>query len=348
MKKIHGWWLTFCRVRRFEYWPYLVFYFPMFFYGFYLALKSRSAMYFSTANPCMKYGGVMGESKMSILQQIDNSYIPATIMVSYACGGQAVLAQMRAAGLKCPVIAKPDKGERGRCVELIKTPQYLLDYHHRMRENYLVQEFIDMPVELGILYYRFPGEARGNISSVTRKEFLTIRGDGRSTVGALVHRKIRARPRLRYFKHKFSSRWEEVLPHGYALLLEPIGNHSRGTIFYDGRDLISTRLVDMVDNIAGRIDGFYYGRFDIRVASEAQLCSGGHFKILELNGVSSEPAHIYDPSNTLFRAYRDVVKHMRLIYIIGRKNHQRGHRRDSLGEFLVDLYRHFSRRRRRM
>jgi hypothetical protein len=216
-----------------------------------------------------------------------------------------------------------------------------------MREDYLLQEFIDLPVELGILYYRFPGAARGNISSVTQKGFLSIRGDGRSTVGRLVQEEMRAQPRLVHFKHRYASRWEEVLEEGDTLLLEPIGNHSRGTIFYDGRALISPQLLDAIDGVASGIEGFYYGRFDIKTASVTTLCIERDFKILELNGVSSEPAHIYDPSNTLIRAYRDVVWHMRLIYAIARKNYANGHKRDSFMEFIADLWRHFMRNRRR-
>ncbi len=62
------------KLREFEYWPFGVFYIPLYFYGFYLAFKSKSLMYFSATNPSMKYGGVMGESKISVLNKIDKNY----------------------------------------------------------------------------------------------------------------------------------------------------------------------------------------------------------------------------------------------------------------------------------
>jgi hypothetical protein len=33
-----------------------------------------------------------------------------------------------------------------------------------MQEEYVIQEFIDYPLEFGILYYRMPGEENGHIT----------------------------------------------------------------------------------------------------------------------------------------------------------------------------------------
>ena len=127
------------------------------------------------------------------------------------------------------------------------------------------------------------------------------------------------------------------------MCLEPIGNHCRGTTFLNGNNLINRELEHVFDQIAGSIEGFYYGRFDVKVSSLDDLYAGKNIKILELNGVSSEPAHIYDPDNTLIKAYRDVLKHMRIIEEIACENHQLGHKRASLKDFMIGLKEHFNR-----
>ncbi len=64
--------LIFARLCNYEYWPYAIFYFPVLFYGIYLALRSRSFMCFSTANPDMIYGGVLKNKIPDLHDQIES------------------------------------------------------------------------------------------------------------------------------------------------------------------------------------------------------------------------------------------------------------------------------------
>jgi hypothetical protein len=41
---------------------------------------------------------------------------------------------------------------------------------------------------------------------------------------------------------------------------------------------------------------------------------------MELNGASSEPGHIYDPSLTLYRAYKDLLYHWKLLADVSQEN----------------------------
>lgn len=345
MGTIHRW----IRQKRlhFEYWPYQLFYFPMLFYGIWLALRSRSAMYFSTANPGMLFGGVMGESKMKVLRSLPAQYVPATCFCACPHDTGAVCARLEEQGMGFPLVAKPDRGERGRMVEKIADRVALGRYLERTREDVLLQAYVDYPVELGVLYYRHPGEASGHISSVVRKGFLEIRGDGRSTLGEMVMRNPRARSRAEYLRRKYPDQWNAVLPEDSPMLVEPIGNHNRGTIFFDANHLVTAGLVRVFDAIAAQITGFHYGRFDLRVPSLDDLYAGRNIKILELNGVSSEPGHIYDPENSLLRAWGDVLRHMNIIWRIAAANHRAGFRRAPLAQFLQELRAHYRRNRLR-
>jgi len=46
--------------------------------------------------------------------------------------------------------------------------------------------------------------------------------------------------------------------------------------------------------------------------------------VLELNGVTSEATHIYDPGNSLLEAYRVLFRQWSWAYQIGRRNRERG------------------------
>lgn len=289
----------------------------------------------------------MGESKKKILASFPAKYTPITLSISENAGIATVKNQMQQAGLGYPVIAKPDVGERGSLVEKIDHEQALTSYLLSVQEPVLIQEFIDYPIELGVLYHKKPGASGGQISSVVRKGFLQVVGDGNSTLKALLEREVRAAGRMSYLEKKLGKAMKEVPQKGESILVEPIGNHCRGTAFYNGNELITSRLTGVFDRIAENIPGFYYGRFDLKVKSIDDLYRGENIKILELNGVSSEPAHVYDPEYTLLRAYRDIINHMNIICQIARINHRLGHKRASIFSFAKDLKKHFNRKSRR-
>ena len=326
------------KITEFEYWPYGIFYIPLYFYGFYLAFKARSLMYFSTANPAMKYGGVMGESKMKVLNYIHKEYLPKTLFFEANTTHRQVVFSLHSNGMSFPIIAKPNIGERGKNVEKIEDESKLVAYLATYpNQDFIIQEFVEAPIELGILYYRFPHEDKGHISSVVLKEFLAVEGDGKASLKMLIGNNDRAKNRQNYLFEKYATQLDVVLPKGKKFYLEPIGNHCRGTKFLNGNHLINEQLVEVFDQIAANINGFNYGRFDLKVSSLDALYRGEGIKILELNGVSSEPAHIYDPNTKLLKAYKDLFFHASLIQKIGVANHKKGLPYSSLKTFLGDL-----------
>ena len=188
-----------------------------------------------------------------------------------------------------------------------------LKKYHSLGENYLIQEFIDFEVELGVLYFRMPKASFGKITSITRKSFLTVIGNGKNTIAELMEQSDRARFQLDSMKLKMGEAINKILKNEEALLLEPIGNHCRGTTFIDNNNLINSQLDKIFDHICLPIEGFHYGRFDLRVKSIEDLYLGKNIKIMELNGVSADPGHIYDPNYKLFTAYADVAKHWKIL-----------------------------------
>ncbi len=55
---------------------------------------------------------------------------------------------------------------------------------------------------------------------------------------------------------------------------------------------------------------------------------------MEVNGVNSEPIHIYDPSYSIWNAYRDIFFQMKIIFDLSQKRLKDEYPTQSLFEFL--------------
>ncbi len=324
----------------FEFWPSWLFYAPMFLYGFVLAIKSRSFAYFTAANPGMAFGGAYGTDKTKLLNLLSSEYHTKDFFAAKEQSKFEIIKLMFENEIDFPIVAKPNVGERGRGVEKIDNETDLENYLKIITEDLIIQEFVAHPIELGIFYHRFPNSKQDAISSVVMKEFLSITGNGRDSFGKLLSKKFRAKSRLKYFKKRYPNKWHIIIPDGITFKVEPIGNHNRGTKFLDGTHLITDELVEVFREISKPLDGFYYGRFDIKVNSIRDLYAGKNIKILEINGTNSEPAHIYDPDYTLLNAYREVIKHMNLVYKISRENIAMGVKPVPFSDLIKGLFHH--------
>ncbi len=311
------------RLRRWEYWPLEVFQIPVFAMWLWFALRARSLTFFTASNPGIELGGMFGERKSDILKKIPAHLRPAMVLVRQPAGLDQVLQLMLQNGLSFPVVFKPNVGERGYQVERIYSEHEAARYLRSMRHDFIIQELVDLPVECGVFYVRRPGQQAGRVTSVNLKEMLAVTGDGTSTLRELIIHNQRARMQWPRLKHRFAHRLNEVIPRHEKIMLNQIGNHCLGTMFINGEQLINEALHKAFDAIADQIDGFYFGRFDLRCTSVNDLYTG-KVKILELNGCSSEPAHIYEPGYSLWKAYKIVFEHWREMYHISRTNHRNG------------------------
>jgi hypothetical protein len=319
-------WLTrfLIRLRHWEYWPFEVVYVPVFAYYLYLAAKARSLFFFSASNPAIESGGLLGESKIAIMDMIDDHFKPKTLFFGEPVSTDEVINRMLLTGFWFPIIAKPNQGERGWRVEKLTSEaelaHYLLDNHMEL----IVQEYVDEPIELGVFYHRMPGQQTGTISSVVQKEFLSVMGDGQSSLRALIQQNDRALLQLPALTKRYGSQLNEVPARGVVRQLMPIGNHCRGTKFINANHLITPELVAVFDRISLPIEGFYYGRYDLRCHSVSDLYRGETIRIMELNGAGAEPAHIYQPGFSLWEGWQTLLRHWYILYTISQENHRRG------------------------
>ena len=143
----------------------------------------------------------------------------------------------------------------------------------------------------------------------------------------------------KFYTDKQGEKVLTVLPAGEELQLVEVGSHCRGAIFLDGSRYKTEALENAIDRISQGFEGFYFGRFDIRAPSIEAFQQGKDFKIIELNGVTSEATHIYDPKNSLLTAYHVLFKQWRIAFEIGRQNLLRGKPETSLLEIIRELIR---------
>jgi len=316
-----------------EYWPQWVVYMPLGVYYCYLAIKARSFLFFSAANPGIVTGGMFFESKWDVLQLLPRDLFPETIFAHAEDDVATITEKMMAAGIEFPAIAKPDRGGRGWGVQKIENEAELAEYRAKMKVDFLVQAYAGQPLELSVFYVRHPDMERGKISSITFKKLLTVTGDGRSTLRELILQNDRAYLQKDVLFPQLKDQLDEVPAEKQEWLLVPYGNHVRGAEFRDWSHMADAQTEAAFDNICKQIPGFFYGRFDLRVSSLDALKAGEDIAILELNGTGAEPAHIYDPAYSFVQATKDLCWHYRQMFEIAQHNRKAGERYMAMNEY---------------
>jgi membrane protein DedA with SNARE-associated domain len=330
-----------------EFWPGWLFYLPVIVYYLYLSVRYRSFTLPTAANPGMQNGGFVGESKFEILKQLQ--YVePELVADTYLLESGTLTNRLlwlhelrRRHKIELPFILKPDVGQRGNGVRLIHSMREAYVYLSETDAPIILQRYVSDKCEAGIFYVRFPDQAHGKIFSITEKTFPTITGDGVRTIEQLIRADSRAALIAKTYLRRFADIANEILPANKTLRLVETGNHAQGCIFQDGHRLWSKELEFKVDRIARRLPGFYFGRFDIRYNDERDFRAGRKFKIVELNGASSEATNIYDARNSLRSAYRTLFQQWRLAFEIGAANRANGQATSSL-QILWREWRHYA------
>ncbi len=313
---------TFIRWTQWEYWPIAAFYFPVMPYYFILSIRAGHPFFYAAANPAIKDGGSGMESKYDTIVLLPKKWAPKTIHLKKGKDFSQVVHQLNAEKIDFPMIAKPDVGFRGLLVEKVNTLQELKMHIQQYEIDFIIQEFIESPIEFSVFYHKVPGEKKGEITSLTIKEFLEIKGDGDTSFGLLLEQKSRAKVILEDLKLRYDAVWHTVPPYGKKIKVVEIGNHARGAHFINGNHLIDDELLVVFEELQRNIPGWNYGRVDIRCESIEAL-KKGDFKIIEINGVLSEPTHIYDAAQmTYFKAVKDIAKHWTILYQVSTQNHK--------------------------
>lgn len=316
---------TIHKILHWEYWNTNVVYFPIYFYWIFLSIKARSLGFFNAGNPGIKNGGFAMESKKEIYDLIPKKYIPETLFFEENVTFENMRNTIHNSNIQFPFIIKPDIGLQGLRVAKIETVEELKLYLKKANYNFLIQEFAQFPLEIGLFYYRMPDEAKGKITGIVYKDFLIVKGDGNHSIEELITQNPRFALQLDVLRSEFGNILNEVLHKDEERNLVPFGNHVRGCKFTDVSDWVTDELTEIFNTICSQIPDFYFGRLDIMFQSREDLEKGKNFYIIELNGAGSEPTHMYDPKHSIFFAWKEIIKHYNILYKISTFNHQKGY-----------------------
>jgi len=328
-----------------SHWPHYLFYFPLAIPWLSYYVRSRSLWFFTPSNPTLAFGGFEGEGKRQIYEQLPEAYCPKSIFIKPGIPFSEVMEKVKAKAFQYPFIVKPDVGMKGILFRKIESPAQLEQYHRHMPADYIIQEFLDLPLEVSVFYCRWPDSEKGQVTAMIQKNLPEVYGDGRSTLGQLIESHEDAGDLAGRLKAELNERWNEILPVGEKYCLSHVANLFHGARFIDLHHHIDEKLTQLFDFISLQ-NQFYYGRYDIKCTSVEEMKQGKNFYILEFNGAGSVPNHIYAGRYNILSAYKEVLKHWRMMYDISRYNHKHGHPMWSLKKghyFLQESKKHFDR-----
>lgn len=326
--------ISFERLVNREYWPSWVWYALLSPALLLLSIKHRTIVAWLACNPGIDCGGGwVGESKWAILQGLgEGEHIARSCVIRANADLETRVAAFERTAVELaaahqtsestrsvfPLILKPDIGERGHAVKLVRSLGDVREYFLNVHSDVIAQAYHSGPNECGILWARTlrldsdrSDKPTGSIYSITAKEFPVLVCDGVHTFEELILSHPRFRRQYKVFMTRFARDAKEVFPKGHTIRLGVAGNHCQGTLFFDGDHLRSAELERVIDSIAsnfgnsiGKPDSLDFARFDVRYESDELLRQGKGFVIIEANGTSAESTNIYDPKRSLWWALR--------------------------------------------
>jgi hypothetical protein len=312
------------RITDWSHWPHYLFYFPLLVPWLSYYVKSRSLWFFTPSNPTLAFGGFEGEGKKQMYNQLPEQFCPKSLFIQPSLPFESVKEQLTIKGFEYPFIVKPDVGMKGIMFRKIEHERQLQQYHQHMPADYIIQEFLDLPLEVSVFYCRQPFEKKGKITALIQKNLLELTGDGKSTLGQLIHAHPVASKWINKSHKGLNDQLDTVLGKEERFCLSHVANLFHGAHFIDLRDKIDDKLTSLFDSISLQ-NQFYYGRYDIKCTSVEEMKEGRNFYILEFNGAGSVPNHIYAGKYSLINAYKEILLHWNWMYSISQYNHNNGY-----------------------
>jgi hypothetical protein len=297
-----------------------------------LGLRYRGIALPSAANPGITAGGLVGEGKLEYFAAMGPLARAATapfiaVRKEHGLDAEAVFGRMDAAGLRFPVVAKPDLGWCGYGVRRLDGRADLAAYLRGFPdgETMLLQAFLAEPGEAGRFYMRDPEAAAGELIGILLRDFPFVTGNGRDSIAALVGADPRLRRGLANPRHEAAFDSARIPAAGEPVRLSTVASTRVGGCYRDGSSLATAALLARLDAIARDMGTFLVGRFDVRFVDAAAL-QRGEFRIMEVNGAGSEAVHAWDPKYSIREVYGIVFAKQRKLFAIAARMRARGHR----------------------
>ena len=326
---------------------------PVIFTLLWQAVIYRRWAIFMNANPGMDGGGVSITSKGEVLENLRAAEKPGGLKVARFSrigreeGGEMAKVKefMLREKLSFPLVIKPEQGERGFGVEIVHHEGDVRRWLSEWKHDFVVQEFVS-GVEFGVHWSWMPGEEKGEIKSICGKHSPVVIGDGRQTLEELIIADDRAVLMAKWYFQKYKERLYDVIAKDEVILLAEIGTYSHGAVFSDERELWTEKLQQAFDEMGMAYEGFHIGRYDVKVPSREEFRRGEKIRVIELNGVTGVPSHIYEPGFPLIAGMKDFCQAWIRACRIGWENLVRGRCDRGLRDLWEVWMRHLENRRK--
>ena len=294
-------------LRHHEFWHPRIFELPFYFYlGLYCLIQRVSIPTLAKANAALDHGEIGIGSKFHTQQQFDQQlFLPTCVLAADLPVNEKISAiQSFAARHNYPLILKPDIGLVGKGLIKIMDEQAVNDSAHKIKGNYLLQKFTSYQFECGIFYTRKSGQPK--ITGINQKHFPTVLGNGKDSLQQLAQQHYRYTHHWSTFLQYFDL--TQVPARGEEICLSFIGSHTMGCKFTDDTHWLTPELEANIFGVFENQPNFNFGRLDVKAASKEAMLRG-EFVVIEVNGVSSLPTHMFDPDYSLIEAYKIFFKH---------------------------------------
>lgn len=262
-------------------------------------IRFRSMTFFSAGNPAINLGGMLSDKKTEFYDILPKHLLPATTI---STNFDAAKAFINLHELSYPLIVKPNIGLKGMMVEKVYNEAdlelFFADENSKDRE-WILQEFLDQDREFAVLFYKYPKSGKYGISSFIEKIYPSLIADGQHTYRELIAAYKNPFLVKAFALKKFADVLDTIPGKGTKIVLDEIGNYSRGAKFYSLNAEVDSTMVDAYYEHYKDLPGLNFFRIDCK-ADTLEACKEGKYKILEVNGMKGEPLHIYDPTSTFF------------------------------------------------
>jgi hypothetical protein len=328
---------------------------PLVLHWVWLALRHRALALPCLANPGLATGGLWGESSAECLRAVAAAQRGAiadfVVMRRRADPSSLNFDHARAlrlvadAGLRFPLVAKPDIGRHGHGVRLVEDAAALRRYLEKFPggAKLILQRYVPWAGEAVVHYARMPREG-GRVLSLTLRHCPHVIGDGVATVRELVARDRRLRRHAALFlghdpSHLGHDRaaLERVPEEGEIVRLSLIGSRRAGGRHRDASEAVTPALAARIATIVDGMPEVHYGRLSLRFGSLEALSRGEDVVVVDIGGIGGDADDAWDPALSLRETWRRRFARQRLLFAIGAYNRARGFEPPDAGEFLGRL-----------
>ena len=305
-------------IKPYEFWHPRIFELPFYCYLAWQCLRLRLPVTtLAKANSTLDHGEIGIGSKFHTQNQFNQQHFLPTELLT----GEKIIEQKReaitafAAIHGYPVILKPDIGMVGKGIIKLADVGELDGCLDKLVGEYLLQKFTPYQFECGIFYVRKNGQAQ--ITGINQKHFPTVTGNGVDSLLTLAKNHYRYTHHWSTFLRYFDT--SRVPKSGETICLSFIGSHTMGCKFTDDTHCLTDALQLAVFAIFEQQPDFNFGRLDVK-AESLEALQRGEFVVIEINGISSLPTHMFDPDNSLVEAYKIFFRHGKYLAEIAHEN----------------------------